>query len=82
MVLLVETQWDDADIYTWKTKFPNVAIEASAAAAGPHGGRQGGVAAMLPYGPTVTRSIEVAPGCVGDSTLSFLPLCFPNWQAG
>ena len=62
VVLLQETHWSEADIAVWQTSFPAATVLASAAAAGPRGGPQGGVAILLPAEFQVTSRAELVPG--------------------
>ena len=48
IITLVETHWSDADAACWGGCFANATVIQSLAQGGPHGGRQGGVAVILP----------------------------------
>ena len=63
IITLIGTHWSDADATRSGGCFANASVVQSPAGGGPQGGRQGGVAVMVPAGYTSLDFSEIVPGC-------------------
>ena len=63
IIALQETHWDEAVAARWGALFPGSVVLAAPARPGPNGGRQGGVAIILPAGYRCVSHRTLYEGC-------------------